>query len=252
MRPFVYTKHIPTLFVAIALLSLVFSGLAPRAQAQEHKGAATLEIQGEGTMSAAIPDMAMVTLGVVSQDQTARQALDANNNAMKALIDILRAKDIEQKDVQTSGFRVNPRYSQPQSSNNQPNEPPRIIGYEVANTVSIRVRDLDILGSLIDNLVTAGSNTVSSIQFTVADPEPFMAKARQKAMANALEKANLYADAAGVTLKKILHISENSTARPLATFARAQALDVAENFVPLHKGQIAFNAQVFVRFELDQ
>ena len=132
--------------------------------------AGTISIEGRGEVAAA-PDMAMVNSGVTTQGATAREALDANTAAMADLIAALKGSGIADRDIQTSGFSVNPNYvySDERDANGY-TMPPKINGYQVSNTVTIKVRDLDQLGAILDQSVTVGANTVNGVSFSVADP----------------------------------------------------------------------------------
>ena len=151
--------------------------------------AGTISIAGRGEVQAA-PDMAVITSGVTSQGATAREALDANTAAMTELLDELKASGIEARDIQTTGFSVNPSYvySDERDSNGY-SLPPKVTGYQVSNTVTVVVRDLEDLGTILDRSVTVGANTVNGVTFSVGDPTELYNEARQKAFADARAKA---------------------------------------------------------------
>lgn len=231
---------------------ILFLALAPQALAQEsNKG--TIDIQGIGVVTAT-PDMAHVTSGVVSEAKTAREALSANTAAMSELLGVLTAAGIEDRDIQTSGFSVQPEYVYPHKSNSSGyTEPPKIVAYRVTNNVSVKVRDLAILGSVLDQAVTVGANAISGISFGVDDTETLFTEARKRAMTNAMEKAELYADAADVDLGRILNISENSGFSPQPNIRMARMDAMAESApVPVQAGELSYSITVSVRWELDQ
>src|SRR5690606_39335868 len=131
---------------------------------------------------------------------TAREALDANTAAMAELIEALKASGIEARDIQTSGFSVNPNYVYTDARDeNGYSLPPRINGYQVSNTVTVTVRDLDALGSILDKSVTVGANTVNGVSFAVADPAALYDQDRHAHVADARAKAELHAPAAAST-----------------------------------------------------
>src|SRR5690349_2062249 len=169
MRPI--TAALIPLFLATALTATpVF--------AQETPVNGTLSISGIGEVTAA-PDTAFVNSGVTSQGATAREALDANTKAMGELIETLKAAGIEARDIQTSGFSVSPNYvySDARDANGY-QLPPKIVGYTVTNMVTVHVRDLTILGAMLDKEVTVGANTINGITFTVEDTAAIYAEAR--------------------------------------------------------------------------
>jgi len=215
--------------------------------------AGTISIEGRGEVSAA-PDTAFVTSGVTTQGATAREALDLNTEAMSELIATLKESGIEARDIQTSGFSVNPNYvySDERDANGY-SLPPRISGYQVTNTVTVRVRALDELGAILDKSVTVGANTVNGVSFSVADPSALYNEARKAAFADARAKAELYAELAGSELDDLVSISEtqNFNAQPQPYMALAKA-ESARADVPVEAGELSFAINVSVQWELDE
>ena len=228
----------PILCCALALAAAVGA-----AAAQNEPAPRLLSLTGEGTVNAT-PDMAVLSLGVVSHDRTARQALLANTRAMTALVDALKKAGVAPRDLQTAGFDVKPKHSPARR-----NEPPEIVGYTVSNTLTVRIRDLDKAGDILDQAVSLGSNAISGLTFSVAEPKPLRNAARRAAMADALEKAKLYADAAGISLGAIQTITEAGGIRPpqpRMAMARAEAAGA----VQIEAGEITYRAQVNVVWEI--
>jgi uncharacterized protein YggE len=214
--------------------------------------AGTISIEGRGEIAAA-PDMATINSGVTTQGASAREALDANTKAMADLIAELKAAGIEARDIQTSGFSVNPNYVYTDERDaNGYSLPPKINGYQVSNTVNVVVRDLAELGTILDKSVTVGANTVNGVTFAVADPSELYNEARKAAFADARSKAELYATAAGETLGDIESISETqgyNAPQPYPMYARA---DVAASApVPVEAGELSFAINVNVQWDLD-
>jgi uncharacterized protein YggE len=214
--------------------------------------AGTIAIEGRGEVTAA-PDMATINSGVTTQGATAREALDANTAAMAELIAALKASGIEARDIQTSGFSVNPNYVYTDERDaNGYTLPPKINGYQVSNTVTVAVRKLDTLGSILDKSVTVGANTVNGVSFSVADPSDLYDQARKAAFADARAKAELYATVAGSALEDIVSISETqgfNPPQPYPMYARAEM--AADAAVPVEAGELSFAINVNVQWELD-
>lgn len=231
------------LIIAVSLIALP-------AVAQNEPRLSTITLQGVGEISAA-PDMATLTTGVVTQGDTARDALDQNNKSATALMDTLRDLGVEDRDLQTSNFSIQPLYER-QNNNNNSRRDPKIIGYQVSNSVSVRVRDLGQLGVVLDQMVSSGANSVNGISFSVDDSAELDDTAREAAVADALAKAELYAAAAGVSLVRILEISETDYGRPMQeNFAMARmASDMAE--VPVASGELGFSSRVTIVWEIAQ
>jgi uncharacterized protein YggE len=212
--------------------------------------AGTISIEGRGEVMAT-PDMAQINSGVTTQGATAREALDANTAAMADLIAELKAAGIEPRDIQTSGFSVNPNYVYTDERDaNGYSLPPKINGYQVSNTVTVTVRKLDTLGSILDKSVTVGANTINGVSFSVADPSELYDEARKAAFADARAKAELYATAAGSTLEGILSISEGQTFNDPQPYPMYRADMAASAPVPVQAGELAFAINVNVQWEL--
>lgn len=231
----------------IALLPLAFATLTAPALA------GTITIEGHGEVFA-VPDTALVTSGVTTQGATAREALDANTKAMAELIETLKAAGIEARDIQTSGFSVNPNYVYTDARDeNGYTLPPKIDGYQVYNTVNVRVRDLPSLGAVLDKAVTVGANTVNGISFSVADPSKLYDDARKAAFADARAKAELYAEVADAELLDIVAINEGQTFdQPPQPYAMRDMAMAESAPVPVEAGELSFAINVSVQWELGQ
>lgn len=230
-----------SVLVPAALLASVLPALA-----------GDISIEGRGEVRAA-PDMATINSGVTTQAATAREALDANNTAMNELIETLKGAGIEPRDIQTSGFSVTPNYVYTDARDeNGYSLPPKIDGYQVSNSVSIIVRELGELGSILDQSVTVGANTVNGISFSVADPTELLDEARRAAFEDARGRAELYADVAGATLGDLESISERqdfNAPQPYPMYARSEMAASAD--VPVEAGEMTFSVTVNVAWELN-
>lgn len=233
----------------IAILSFATPSLAQNAPAN-----GVISLTGTGEITGK-PDMAIVMSGVVTTGKTAREALNANTEAMSRIFEVLQAAKIELSDIQTSNFNVRPQYVySDRRDENGYQFPPRISGYQVANTLSVQVRDLDNLGTLLDNAVSVGSNQINSISFAVSDTAPLLSDARRAAMADAVAKAELYTDAAGVSLGKILSISETGAifTPPPQQMEMAARMQMDTSSVPVAAGELSFSKNITVVWELLQ
>lgn len=242
------------LAMPLAGLALLLAGALAPVPALAKDDPAHMNLNGVGEINAK-PDMAIVSSGVVTEAKTARAALDANTEAMTRVVDLLRAEGIEQKDLQTSGFSVQPQYTRPRRNSSGEQPPPRIVGYSVSNQLTVKVRDLEKLGIILDKVVSAGSNRVNGVSFTFSNPRTLMDLARARAMEDALRKANIYVDAAGIKLGRITNISEQGSFHPqprFRTMARAEMAADAAAPVPMEAGQQTLSVQISVTWELDQ
>lgn len=229
---------------------LALAALPANAQ-QTSPSEATITVSGEGEAALA-PDMAVIDLGVLREAPTAAEALTANNEAMAEVIAALSDEGIEAKDMQTSGFTIEPQYR-----HNEPKdgayEPPVIVGYQVRNGITVRVRDLGKLGGVIDRTVKLGVNQGGNIRFTNSKPEAAIEEARRAAVAEAIAKARTLAEAAGVTLGRVVSINENFM-RPMPApqmMMRAAAKEMADA-VPVAAGENTYSVTVNISYAIAQ
>lgn len=191
------------------------------------------------------PDGARIGAGVVTQGKTAREALDANSRAVAEAIKALRDSGIADTDIRTAGISLQPVTSYP--SRDEPNRPPRIVGFQAANQLTVRVAQLARLGDLLDRIVGAGINQISDIQFLVSDAESRRDGARGDAVKEARRKAELYAAAAGARLGRVHAIDEASEGvQPVQVAMRAGA-----EAVPIAPGASRLSVRVTVTWELE-
>ncbi|MEM9364506.1 MAG: SIMPL domain-containing protein [Planctomycetota bacterium] len=200
----------------------------------------TIRVMGTGT-AAGVPDIAMVNLGVTTEDAQASAAVKSNSRVVSKLLQMLSLQGIEERDTQTKGFNVRPVYSR---DNNRNRSAPQISGYSVSNQIRIRVRELDNLGRLLDELVAAGSNQISGISFDIDDPIKLQDAAKQAAVKDAMRVAKLYADAAGVRVGSLISLSESSSAsQPPMPMAR-MAMAAEASAVPIAEGEKTITATI--------
>jgi uncharacterized protein YggE len=205
----------------------------------------TISMTGQGEVKAA-PDEALLSAGVTTNARDAAAALAANTKAMNAVFATLRRAAIADKNMQTSGFSVQPQYSDGKG-------PQRIVGYQVSNNVNVTVENLSLLGATLDALVSSGANNIGDIAFSFRDPKSLMQKARAAAVADAITRAQVIAKAAGVTLGPITSISENGgnydSPRPMY---RAMNEMAAQGGVaaPVASGQESLSDSVSIVWEI--
>jgi uncharacterized protein YggE len=167
-----------------------------------------ISVTGEATVSVP-PDQAQIDGGVTSDAKTAREASDANNAAMGKVLLALKGAGIDEKDYQTSRLSLQPQYAPNRSG------PSPVVGYRASNRVTVKLRDVTKVAGIIDVLVGAGANELGGINFTVSQASKLLDDIREKAIADARRKAEIYAKAAGVTLGEPLSISEEGSAPPV-------------------------------------
>ena len=227
-------------------LSLLLIMAAPAALADGAPTQRLLTVSGSGEVKAA-PDRAELSTGVVTRERSAAAALAGNARAMNAVFDTLKRAGIAEKDIQTSNFQVSPQYSAEKPGTNAPQ---RIVGYEVSDTVNVTVEGLDKLGPTIDALVAAGSNQIEGPSFSIADPKPLLAKAREEAVKDAVARAQAYASAAGVTLGPVISIYEGGGATTIQPMGRMMSMLKSDAPTPIAAGEESVSATVSISWEI--
>lgn len=225
--------------VVAAALMLASNGL----RADDKPMDRTITVSASGTAEAA-PDRARITSGVSTEAGTAREALTRNSETMSKIIDELKGKGIDAKDIQTASFNV-----EPVMDYSKDGQPPRLRGYRVSNQVIVLVRKLDQLGDVLDNVVSAGANQIQGLAFEVSKEDTLKDDARKEAVANALRRAKLLAAAAGAEVGNVLQISEETTSTGPVMYARGLA-KAAAPAVPIEAGTSTLEARVTVTWAL--
>ena len=225
----------------LALAVLTATWLAAPALAQTAPPPA-ISVTGEATVSVA-PDEAQIDGGVTSDAKTAREASEANNAAMGKVLLALKGAGIEEKDYQTSRLSLQPQFAR----DTKPRIAPGIISFRASNRVTVKIRDVTKVASVIDVLVGAGANEIGGINFTVTQASKHLDEAREKAIADARRKAEIYARAAGVTLGEPIGISEEGA--PVPTFRSKMAAPMAAG-APVAQGEETLSVTVGVSWAI--
>jgi uncharacterized protein YggE len=234
-----------TLFLAF-VFAFPLTLPAPLAYAQSAAvQIAQITVTGEGRVDVA-PDMAVITLGVTREGRTAAEAMAGNSAQLAQVLANLKAAGIADRDLQTSGLSLNPNWN-----HNSSTGAPRIQGYVASNQLSVRVRALETLGAVLDAAVKDGANTLNGVRFAITDPAPLLDEARKRAVADARHKAELLSEAAGVSLGRVLLISESGGAGgPQPQFRMAESM--VPDAVPVAEGEVSLSASVSLTWELGQ
>lgn len=241
-----------TLLTAAGIaLALTAAGGVPAAVGQVANPAAeslfratTLNLSAYGE-TRVVPDMASISLGVLTDAKTAGEALAANAQRMSAVIASLKKAGIGDRDIQTSNLSVNPQYRYVE------NQPPVLIGYQVSNQATVTVRDLKRLGPAVDATVNAGANQVNGISFGIADPTAAENAARDVAVKALIAKSDLYARATGYRVLRLVSLSEGGgysprPPMPMEMMARASM----KSDTPVSAGELAVRIDVTGLYEL--
>jgi len=202
-----------------------------------------LSVNAEG-MSEGRPDMAVINLGVTTEGQTAQAALQENARRMQALTQALRRAGVAERDIQTSNVSVYPQQVYGEGRE------PRITGYQANNTVTARVRNIDTTGRVIDAAIAAGGNTVHGVSFAYQNPDAQLDAARRDAIAEARRRAELYAQALGMRVHRIVAVTESGASAPPPMPVAVERMAAQDASTPISPGEIETRVHVSVTFEL--
>ncbi len=213
--------------------------------AQQSTPIETVTVTGSGRATLA-PDRFAFTVGVQTVGPTVDVAVAENNKRVASVIAALKNAGASDKDIQTSNFNIYPQQEYREGNL------PRILGYQVSNTVTVRSTKIGDAGRLLGVAIAAGVNTASGLNFEVSDPARGREQGLKAAFDDAKAKAALLAQAAGRTLGRALQISEGvHQSPPPMPMMRAQAMEAkAAMDVPVEPGTQELSYTITVTFEL--
>jgi uncharacterized protein YggE len=207
------------------------SGSLPvAALAQGGSSDAGIWVTGQGTITLE-PDLVLLNIGVETMADTVAIARGDAAEAMAAIVDALKARGLEDRDIQTVSFNIWPRYEFPEVLvNGSRVRRQTLVGYTVSNAASIKIRDLDAVGEIIDDVTAAGGDTtrINGINFTIENPNLYMEQLRADAVNDAIAKAEQFAELTGVSVGSLVFISETGGGSPVVqNFAAADGFAIA-------------------------
>jgi uncharacterized protein YggE len=235
--------HHREIVAVVAVIAALCIAIPAQAQDPQFVPQARIVVTGQGSVTAP-PDYAEIRTGVTTRGKSAKDALDANSKLMTTVTAVLQNSGVDQKDIQTSRFSIEPVYAQQQA-----NSVRSLAGFEASNRVGVTVRQIAKLGEILDKLVSAGATDIGGIEFMHADPVKALDQARQAAVADARRKAALYAQASGLTLGGVFWITEDQAYAPVmkAGMMRAAAGGMP---APIAAGEDTLQATVSVGFDV--
>jgi uncharacterized protein YggE len=192
-----------------------------------------------------VPDVAVISAGVVSRAPTASAALQDSANRMERVLAALKRAGVAERDIQTSSVNLNPEYRYPE------NQSPQLVGYTATNQLTIRFRDIRNSGKILDALVAEGANQINGPSLTIDKPEAALDEARAKAIAEGKARAELYARSMGLRVVRVVSVSESGgnypVPPPMPMYARAEAASAKS---PIEPGEQKLQVNLSVTFEL--
>lgn len=217
----------------------------PADLARSHATTLNLSATGETTLA---PDTANIALGATTDAKSAAQAMADNAARMNQAMAALKAAGIAAKDIRTSGLSLNAQYAFEQG------QPPRLTGYQASDQLHVTIHDLTRLGAILDAAVEAGVNQVNAINFGLADPTAAQNTARRDAVRALQAKADLYTQATGYKVARLIALSEGAgldgpraTAPMMMTEARMQRLPTV-----VAPGELTVRVEINGRYELSR
>ncbi len=249
------------LLVGLAASSFAFAFyylVSARETARSHVSIQQIAVSGEGKVTAK-PDIATVSASVVTQAARVADAQAQNSAKSNRVMDFLKSKGIEEKDIKTTGYFISPQYdySSPcpimlgSTPVRCPSGTPHIASYEVRHTIEIKIRDLAKADDVLAGVVSAGANEVGNLQFGIDDETGIRAAARKAAIDDAKKKADILASGLGIRLKRIVSFSESGEGAPIyPLMARGMAVESAAAPAPqVAPGEQEVRSAVTITYE---
>ena len=247
------SQYLPYVAVAVAFFLILFLGMQTInsyreghyiGQANQYKN--TISVSGEGKVLAK-PDIGQVNLSVISDSKTVAVAQKDNTEKMNKITSAMKEAGIKEEDLKTASYSIYPQYQYTSGRSD-------IIGYEVSQTLTVKIRDLEKVGDLLGKAAAAGANQVGSLTFTFDDSEKLKSEARQEAIDSAKQKAKDLASSLGVSLGKVVSFSESasdsSVPVPMYSAKEASGMGGGGAASDIQTGQNEINAYVNIAYEI--
>ncbi len=213
----------------------------------------SITVTGHGQIELA-PDTAFVTLGMETAGKSVGEAQRQNRQVMNKVVERLRGLQIEQERIQTASFTVSPQYRPPpKRTGDAPPAPPEIIGYVVSNNLTVEVRNLEKVGAVIEESLSAGANHFQALHWALRDEQQAKLSALKQAAVKAREKAAALGEALKVKLIRLMSATEEShVVRPMPKVARSMMMEGGSGETPVFSGEIKVEATVTLNYEVGQ
>ncbi len=233
---------VAAVFAAGLLSSYLVDGEVCASQ-EDNQTKRTITVSGMGKITAE-PDIAYISLGVVTEAEDAKEAQTANAEKMEAIVGAIKDVGIDEKDIKTQNYSIYPKYSHIKETGES-----EITGYRVNNTVSVTIRDLDKTGMVIDAASEAGVNVSNSIRFGLTDNEKYYRQALAEAVVTAAGRAETIAEALGVEIDEPVAVTESGAQSPVYRYMDyGKGVDEAAS-TPIQPGTLDITANVTIVYE---
>ena len=236
LKPLIWSGAIVLIILAIFLLASIDKVVNTATTTN------TVSFSGEGKVVAK-PDIAKVNLSIVTDAVTSKMAQDDNSKKSKTITDYLQKQGLGDKDIKTTSYNIYPQYKYSPYGGQT-----TIIGYQVNQSIEIKVRDLDNISNILDGIVASGANQVSQLSFKIDNPDALKSEARAKAIADAKKKASELESQVGISLGKIVNFSENTGGYPVPMYYgadKALSMDGGDGpSVPIGENEISVSVNL--------
>lgn len=249
-----FIHYAGALFLLMASVVLIWQMTGPtwfkniKAEITSQPYARTITVNGDAKITST-PDIAMISLSVVSQGATVKKVTTDNNAKMNSVLDQMTKLGLDKKDITTSQYNLQPDYTYPEKG------PARIVGYILTQEVTLKIHDLTKIDEVLDSATQLGINNIGQLVFDIDDASPLKKEAREKAFAAAKNKAQEMANAAGVKLGRVVTFSESGDVTPPLypnyAMERTSALMDASNAPSIQPGSKELRMNVSVTYEID-
>jgi len=241
---------VATLFLLVLVVSSII-GIFDKAGETENM----ISVSGTGEMYAT-PDLALTYFSVVTEKKTVAAALSENTEKMNAVIAAVKAQGVEDKDLKTTTFNISPRYEWKKiediisSSSYYPEGERTLVGYEVTQSLEVKIRDLSKVGDILEAGVAAGSNQVGGITFTIENADELKNQAREMAINEAKQKAETLADQLDLRLVEIASFSENGGSYYSKSYDTAGGSMAAPESISIETGENKIEVSVSITYKV--
>lgn len=257
-------KNIITAFIIVAIVFLVSLtvwvnvGIQNKIKegryiGQEIETKNTITVSGTGEIYAK-PDLALTTFSVITEAKTVAGAMSKNTEKMNAVIDSVKGQGVEDKDLKTTAFNIYPRYEWREKEACIPPCPQGqrvLVGYEVQQSLQVKIRDMEKIGELLQGATDAGANQIGDLQFTIDKQDELKGQAREQAIEEAKAKAKEIASQLGINLVRITNFSESGVIPYYYALEKAIGLGGAEEAPQIETGENKITVTVSLTYEIN-
>ena len=250
-------RNIITVLLIVAIVFLVsltvWVSIDIQNKIQETENTITVSDTGEVY---AKPDLALTTFSVITEEKQVAEALSKNTEKMNAVIDSVKNQGVEEKDLKTVSFNIYPRYEYQRVEPEIYPYPPGkrvLVGYEVTQSLEVKIRDMAKIGDILQGAADAGSNQVGDLQLTIDKEDELKEQAREEAIKKAKDKAQKLASQLGIKLVRIVNFNEGISIPRYYDYALKEAVGMGEETAPqpqIETGENKIEVTVTITYEI--